>query len=118
MPAKLSGGSGNFWYSFNRGPVHYISLSTEHSYDIGSPQYSWLVSDLQRATNPTNRSLRPWVILMGHRPMYCSDTFEAGDCGVGAHIVQVLEPLMQQYKVDFYVAGHHHTYERTVRGIS
>ena len=35
-------------------------------------QYEWLVADLEAADRPENRSVRPWVVLMGHRPMYCS----------------------------------------------
>ena len=35
-------------------------------------QYEWLVADLEAADRKENRSKRPWVVLMGHRPMYCS----------------------------------------------
>ena len=35
-------------------------------------QYEWLVADLEAADREENRSKRPWVVLMGHRPMYCS----------------------------------------------
>jgi len=27
----------------------------------------------QAATTPESRKARPWIILYGHRPMYCSD---------------------------------------------
>ena len=39
-------------------------------------QYEWLVADLEAADRPENRSKRPWVVLMGHRPMYCSGVQE------------------------------------------
>ena len=39
-------------------------------------QYEWLVADLEAADRPENRSVRPWVVLMGHRPMYCSGVQE------------------------------------------
>ena len=33
-------------------------------------QYDWLVQDLEEANK--NREERPWVIVMGHRPFYCT----------------------------------------------
>ena len=38
-------------------------------------QYAWLVTDLEAANTKENRAKRPWVVLMGHRPMYCSGMF-------------------------------------------
>ena len=34
---------------------------------------------LQEASAPENRTLRPWIITMGHRPMYCSND-DGDDC--------------------------------------
>ena len=42
-------------------------------------QYEWLVTDLEAANREENRSKRPWIVLMGHRPMYCSET-DKDDC--------------------------------------
>ncbi len=33
----------------------------------------------QAATTPESRKARPWIILYGHRPMYCSDD-DGDDC--------------------------------------
>jgi hypothetical protein len=33
----------------------------------------------QEATSSENRSVRPWIIIMGHRPMYCSND-NTDDC--------------------------------------
>ena len=38
-----------------------------------------LCANLQEATSPENRALRPWIITMGHRPMYCSNS-DRDDC--------------------------------------
>jgi hypothetical protein len=37
----------------------------------------WLIT--QEASAPENRTLRPWIITMGHRPMYCSNN-DRDDC--------------------------------------
>lgn len=33
----------------------------------------------QEANQPENRAVRPWIITMAHRPMYCSDD-DQDDC--------------------------------------
>jgi len=68
----------NHRYSYNIGPAHIISFSTEFYYflfygvgQIGW-QYQWLEEDLKEANKIENRSKRPWIITLGHRPQYCS----------------------------------------------
>lgn len=75
MPGPESGGEGNFWFSFDMGNVHVTSLSTEHDYSPGSAQLRWLEQDLARAV--ANRARVPWLVVTGHRPMYCSDQVRA-----------------------------------------
>lgn len=68
------------WYSFNYGLVHFISINTETDFD-GAPnnnytgsvggfgdQTKWLGNDLIQADR--ERSIRPWIIVLGHRPLY------------------------------------------------
>jgi len=96
-----------FYYSYNVGKLHIISICTEdyvYEYSPGSPQYQWLVNDLQNI----NRSETPWVLIIGHRPMYSSDL--ATDSGP---VQLYLEPLLYQYHVDVAIWGHMHCYERT-----
>ena len=38
-------------------------------------QYNWLEADL----SGVDRSLTPWVVLYGHRPMYCTND-DRDDC--------------------------------------
>lgn len=44
MPSAESGGTGNIWYSFNHGMVHYVQLNTEtdlgHGF-IGNDEVGW-----------------------------------------------------------------------------
>ena len=49
--------------------MYYYSVSTENI----KAMYDWLDKDLAEANQPENREKRPWVIVMGHKPMYCSN---------------------------------------------
>ena len=53
--------------------VHMVMLSTEHSFLPGSPQYQWLANDLKNV----DRQKTPFVIVGGHRAMYCSNRIES-----------------------------------------
>lgn len=52
--------------------VHMVMLSTEHSFLPGSAQYQWLAKDLSEV----DRKKTPFVIVGGHRAMYCSNKIE------------------------------------------
>ena len=61
------------WYSFDKGPVHFVAIDTDAwGFDevayILKQQYDWLTQDLEAV----DKSITPWIVLMGHRPMYCS----------------------------------------------
>ena len=49
------------------GPIHFVSYSTEESVAVGSPQYNFLAADLAAV----NRTITPWVVASGHRPVSC-----------------------------------------------
>lgn len=113
----------NWYYSWNVGLVHFVSISTEIYFYFPwliKEQYEWLIKDLTIANN--NRSRAPWIIVNGHRPLYCT---EDGDCTSDAQLVRDgvwisetnstkygLENVFYQFGVDFYFAGHEHNYER------
>ena len=42
--------------------------------DLLPLQYAWLEDDLRQATVPAVRAQRPWIVAMGHMPMYCSNS--------------------------------------------
>ncbi|VDM48702.1 unnamed protein product [Toxocara canis] len=67
-----------------------------------------------------NRDKQPWIITMGHRPMYCSD-FDDDDCtkydsrvrtGLPGTHAYALEKLFYTYGVDLELWAHEHSYER------
>jgi len=126
MTNMKTGGINNHFYSFNVGPVHFISFSTEYYFFVNygwtqiANQFRWLEEDLAEANKPENRAVRPWIITMGHRPMYCS-TDDQDDCRNKESIVRRglpilhaygLEDLFYKHGVDIEIYGHEHTYER------
>merc|ERR1711974_390100 len=62
----LENGAGDFYYSFDFGCVHFIALSSETDYNANSPQYNWLIKDLELV----DRQVTPWIIAGWHRPWY------------------------------------------------
>jgi hypothetical protein len=107
----------NMWYSFNVGPVHFVSLNTETDFPTaeershgdassfpaggfgGKGEYmDWLEADLKAAA--AERHVRPWIIAGGHRPC-CSDIPGASE-------------LFEKYGVAMYFAGHSHSYGRSL----
>jgi hypothetical protein len=53
-----------------------LSFSTEHNYSKGSEQWAWIEEDLKSV----DRTITPWLLVQGHRPIYCS-TADEYDCG-------------------------------------
>lgn len=123
---NMPGGPNSLYYSFNLGPIHIISISTEFYYFMNYGfksvvfQYEWLVDDLIKANLPENREKQPWIIIMGHRPMYCSND-DKDDCTHNETLTRVglpflhlfgLEDLLYNYGVDLEIWAHEHSYER------
>ena len=79
-------------------------MSTEHDFRIGSVQYNWLLADLKAV----NRSITPWLIFCGHRPMYINSYYGgafSSDIVVADLMRKNLEPLFVKYKVNLGVYG-------------
>uniref|UniRef100_A0A8C6AF76 Purple acid phosphatase n=1 Tax=Monodon monoceros TaxID=40151 RepID=A0A8C6AF76_MONMO len=116
----MPGDSEGLWYSWDLGPVHIISFSTEVYFflhrHLVERQFRWLESDLQKANK--NPAAPPWIITMGHRPMYCSSA-DWDDCTWRESKVRrgllgkfyELEDLFYKYGVDLQLWAHERSYE-------
>ena len=110
----------NWWYSWDHGLVHFVTISTEVYFfhpELVARQWRWLDADLRRV----DRRRTPWLIVNGHRPLYCScdgDCIEAattnrmGLKGRFGRFEYGLEQLFFKRGGDLYIAGHEHDYER------
>eukprot|EP00439_Symbiodinium_sp_Y106_P038521 s2688_g4.t1 len=125
---KMSNSS-NPWYTFTVGPARFIMLWTDALVALGatSPepqraslakqQLQWLEEVLKEADGAEARGNQPWVVVAGHRPLYCS--LERPTCSTeAASLRSILEPLLVRYRVDLYLASHVHAYERTFRTLN
>lgn len=121
-----SAGLDNMVYSFNIGSAHIIAIATEFYYFLEYgfkhvvKQYEWLENDLKTANLPHNRAKHPWIITIGHRPMYCSN-LNRDDCTKHETLVRTglpflhwfsLEDLFFEQGVDLEIWAHEHSYER------
>merc|ERR1712070_691699 len=117
------------WYSFDYGPVHFVSVNTETEWHGAEEEnegdshlihtkvvnktllpaghfapegeyLKWLEADLKAASEARANGHGPrWIVAGGHRPY--------GDTS-STHV-----PLFQKYGVDMYFAGHGHSYSRS-----
>ena len=96
MVSKGSPQINNHFWSYDVGPAHIVSFSTEFHYypQFGTKQirnqYEWLERDLKEANKPENRALRPWIITMGHRPLYAQN-----------HIDDTVRPVFSVFQKSF-----------------
>jgi len=115
----------NWFFSWDSGLVHYVSISTEiqggammsrGGGELIKAQFEFLEADLIAANK--NRHNVPWIIVNGHRSMYCSCD---GDCdeeaaqqrlGPWSNGTYGFEKLLFEQGVDLFVNGHEHNYER------
>jgi 3',5'-cyclic AMP phosphodiesterase CpdA len=133
MPSRASGAVDeagrsveNMWYSFEVAGIHFVSVSTESDYHKAptSPdtfvgggkgggfgdQLGWLKRDLDKAR--ASKTVR-FIVVYGHRPWYASSTSD-WPLLTPTHAQAAFEPLFREFRVDLYVCGHKHYYERTV----
>lgn len=90
------------------GPLHVIAVNSYANTSNTSLQYAWLEMYL---STRVNRERTPWVLLMLHVPLYCSNTVHWKE---GELARRSLEGLIYQYGVDIVLSGHIHAYERTL----
>lgn len=120
------------WWSLEEGPVKIVGYSTEHDFSPGSQQFSFLERELLSA-DKTDRKRTPWLVVVGHRPMYIDSNFSgraaprgnvaalntaetplnASDIAVSRDLRAELEPLFLKAGVDATFHGHHHSWQRT-----
>jgi 3',5'-cyclic AMP phosphodiesterase CpdA len=88
------------YYTFRRGDVQFFALDTNYNADWKT-QLSWLEQEL-------SGSNAPWKIVFGHHQIYSS-----GHYGMNQPFIKTLTPIFQKHRVQLYINGHDHHYERS-----
>jgi len=97
----------DYWYSFDYGSVHVIALDVVSSLGNGSPQYRWLINDLENAQD------MPWKVVFLHYPIYSSYAPISDE--PRTEIQRDLVPIFEKYGVNIVFSGHEHQYDHYVK---
>ena len=110
-----------YWWAVDAGYARIVTYSTDSNLTKGSAQYLWLADELEAANTPAARAERPWLLLMGHKPMYTASQYAgeygtrgsatAGE-GTEGQLTAELEDLFVAHGVDVSFYGHIHSYNR------
>lgn len=122
MPVNEANDASGFFYSFDYGRAHYITLNTniyfgKHTAGSRKNQENWLIKDLKKANE--NRQNVPWIIILNHHTLYCSVDWtkkneeDKLDCGAESSFLQsIYEDVIYEAGVDLFMQAHVHRYER------
>ena len=88
------------YYTYTQGPAQFFVLETNANVDWKT-QMAWLIQQLEE-------SKAAWKIVYGHHPIYSSGVY-----GTNAEMVKRFSEVFKQHRVNLYVNGHEHHYERS-----
>ena len=106
-----------FFYSFDYGPLHFVSVLTNdiyYNYDgmYTEEQLNWLHQDLQKAqANPEIK----WIIVVSHMGIEIptSKVGVSNSNDMSAVMYEQLMPILDQYGVALFLYGHNHYLDST-----
>lgn len=93
-----------WWFHYETGGVHFISLSTERDVSMGSEQWTWFSDTMNRIEAEAGYR---FTIVYFHRPIYGVASYSP-NLGNRAAI----EMVTNAHRVPLILAGHMHNYER------
>ncbi|KAL4464156.1 hypothetical protein ABPG74_006093 [Tetrahymena malaccensis] len=107
------------YYTLSFGNLIMIGLNTNRfAFDsnkkfIGmeQPFFNQMLDWLNKTLNWASQNYQ-WIIVYSHQNIHCFEDYPQSSCYGRQDIVAPLEDLLVQYKVDIYICGHIHAYER------
>jgi hypothetical protein len=79
----------------------HVVNGVDYEYTVGSPRYAWLASAIDAARTAGI----PWVVVGAHKPCLSA----SDGCSAGEDLMH----LLVEKRVDLFLAGHHHNYQRS-----
>jgi hypothetical protein len=76
-------------------------------FDSQGALVAYTEKELRWADSVLTVSHERWKVVVGHHPIYNAGVF----AGLGHNLVNQLDPILRKHKVDFYFAGHVHTFQ-------
>lgn len=104
------------YYTMTFGNMRVIVMDSDRvSFNTGSSQYNFVISELQKASQDSNIQ---WIVVYLHKQMYTSpNTCSASSCSNTGSDAEDLRDIyhakFDQYGVDVVLNGHVHNYQRT-----
>jgi len=98
------------YYSFDTHNIHYLVMSTETDYKVGSPQYQFVGNDLKAASK---RADIDWIVVAYYEPAYSAGGQPDIPPFTKASFRKVYFPLFDTYHVDLILNSHCRNYQRT-----
>ncbi len=97
------------YYSFNYANVHFICLESNDGAfrDSTGAMGTWLKNDLAANT-------QRWTIVYFHHPPYSKGSHNSDTESELIGMRTLIVPILERYKVDLVLAGHSHSYERSM----
>lgn len=96
------------YYSFDSGSIHFVCLNSHDLDRLPSGEMAlWLREDLGRAT-------AKWLIAFFHHPPYTKGTHDSDWEHQLVEMREHIMPILESHGVDLVLAGHSHTYERSM----
>jgi len=108
MPYPKGSPDDLYYFSWNAGPAHFISLGSFYSGGFGasSPMTKFLNADFAAI----NKTATPWTVVMVHAPWYNSNKAHTND---GQTMRKAYESMFIKNGVSIIVSGHVHAYQRS-----
>ncbi|MBP6335295.1 MAG: fibronectin type III domain-containing protein [Bacteroidia bacterium] len=97
------------YYSFNYANIHFVCLESYGSAfrDVNGDMATWLANDLAANT-------QTFTIVYFHHPPYSKGSHDSDAETELIEMRENINPILEYYKVDLVLAGHSHSYERTM----
>jgi tetratricopeptide (TPR) repeat protein len=99
------------YYAFDHGPAHFICLDSAGFTTPTQAMLDWLVADLDSTD-------KEWIVVYFHHPPYSKGSHDSDNPDEsGGRLFAMREmvgPIIEDHGVDLVLAGHSHSYERSV----